>query len=98
MTDDLRLSAIRAFLGRITPEMRVVKCKFDSLGAVQTTIICDRDPTDCMREMASEAETEIIADTFVTQTNLAFKVTTGSLPVEDCIAEGWIYQRYEEQP
>lgn len=92
---ELRLSALRAFLGRIHPEMRVVKVKSDGDWII-VSVILDRAPTEKIREDVSEAATEIVAD-FSSPTKIKerFEVSTDPLVSEDIFTEGWIYQRAE---
>jgi hypothetical protein len=57
----LALSALRAFLGRVHSSIRLIKIKeVDS--TIQLTVILDREPSEQIKEDISEAATEIIAD------------------------------------
>src|SRR5579862_8971569 len=92
---ELRLSAQRAFLGRIHPEMRLVKVKFDRDWIV-VSVVVDRQPSEKIREDVVEATTEIIAD-FRSPTKIKeiIEVSVGPLAKEDVFLEGWIFQRSE---
>lgn len=92
---ELRLSAQRAFLGRIHPEMRLVKIK--TLGQdIRLTIVMSTAPTAKISEDISNAAAEIISD-FATAAKIeeCVETSTGLLSREDILAEGWIYQRAE---
>jgi hypothetical protein len=92
---DLVLSALRAFLGRIHTSIRLVKIKaIDS--TLLLTVIVDSDPGEQVKEDISEAATEIITD-FPTFSRISeqVEINTAALPSEDLIKEGWIYQRSE---
>jgi hypothetical protein len=92
---ELRLSAQRAFLGRIHPEMRLIKAKFDGDWIV-LSVILDREPSDTLSDDISEAATEIIAN-FWAPTKIKEKIDISVEPLvrEDVLNEGWIYQRAE---
>lgn len=91
----LRLSAQRALLGRIHPEMRLVKIKSTGSG-ILLSIVMDRQPGDRLRNDIAEATTEIIAD-FPEATTIEerFEITRQPLAAEDVVAEGWLYRRAE---
>jgi hypothetical protein len=92
---ELRLSALRAFLGRIHPSMRLVKAKFID-DTIVVTVVLDQEPTEKVHEDISEATTEIIADFSVPHT-IAERIEVSSAPVDedDVLTEGWIYRRAE---
>lgn len=92
---ELRLSAQRAFLGRIHPEMRLVKVKTIDREIV-VHVVVSRAPSDQIREDVSVAAAEIIAD-FPRANKITeqFEVSVAPLAHEDVLAEGWIYQRAE---
>lgn len=91
----LRLSAQRALLGRIHPEMRLVKIKSAGSG-IFLSVLLDHQPSDRLRNDISEATTEIIAD-FPEASNIEerFEITHHPLPAENVVAEGWLYRRAE---
>ncbi|HEX4301813.1 MAG TPA: hypothetical protein VHZ78_03415 [Rhizomicrobium sp.] len=92
----LRLSALRAFLGRIHPGMRLIKIKAVDHEIV-VSIIMDEEPSEAVREDVSDAATEIIADfsaPFVVREH--FEVSTRPLSREDIFSEGWIFARAEQ--
>ena len=92
---ELRLAAQRALLGRIHPEMRLVKIK--ALGTVIVlSIVVRSEVNERMREHASDATSEIIAD-FPQATGIEerFEVNSGSISAEDVIKEGWVFRRAE---
>jgi hypothetical protein len=92
---DLRLSAQRALLGAIFPELRLVKVKrVDS--TILFTAIADRPLSDGAVEALSIAATEIIAD-FPDCDRICEEVivSNADLPQEDLLTEGWVYQRAE---
>ena len=92
---ELRLSAQRAFLGRIHAEMRLVKIK--SAGReIILTVVLGTAPSAQVREDVSLAAAEIIAD-FPNADRIEEHLTVTDAPLmrEDIRAEGWIYQRSE---
>jgi hypothetical protein len=92
---ELRLSAQRAFLGRIHPEMRLVKIK--ALGTVIVlSIVVGSEPNERLREDVSDAMTEIIADfPQATEIEERFEINSGSISGEDVLSEGWLFRRAE---
>lgn len=91
----LRLSAQRALLGRIYPEMRIVKIQATG-DTILLLVITDRDPSDQAREDISEAATEIIADfPEAARIEERFEVTSHPIAQEDVLAKGWVFQRAE---
>src|SRR5262245_1630481 len=91
----VRLSAQRAFLGRIHPEMRLVKVKICDDELV-VTIIVDRNLSERAVEDVSEAITEILADVpAIARFKQNVAMSDSALPKEDVLEEGWIYQRAE---
>jgi hypothetical protein len=92
---ELRRSAQGAFLGRIHPEIRLIKAKFDGDWIV-VSVIVDREPSERTREDISEATTEIIADFWSpTKIREVIEVSFDPLARENVLTEGWIYQRAE---
>jgi hypothetical protein len=92
---ELRLSAQRAFLGRIHPGMRLVKIQAEG-AEIRVCVTLDSEPADSVREDVSEAAAEIISD-FPEATRIIelFEVQTGPIVTENVIAAGWIYRRAE---
>jgi hypothetical protein len=92
---ELRLSAQRALLGKIHPEMRLVKIK--SLGQdIYLSVVMSSPPNDRVIDDISNAAAEIIAD-FSTANRIEehIEISTSPLCAEDVLVEGWIYQRAE---
>lgn len=88
----LLLSAQRALLGRIHPEMRIVKIR--AIGdTIVLLVITDRDPSDRARGDISEAAAEIIAD-FPEAVRISerFEVISRPIPQEDALSNGWVFQ------
>lgn len=86
---------MRAFLGRIRPEMRLIKIKARSDQIVLTVIVAET-PSEEIRGNISIAAAEIIAD-FPEKNMITENVLSSDdvLPKEDAIVEGWVYQRAE---
>jgi hypothetical protein len=90
----LRLSALRALLGAISPKIRLVKVS-SAATLIELTAIAEAELNEEEREALSIAAAEIVAD-FPTSTIAEhIRVDKGPLPVEDALRAGWIYQRYE---
>lgn len=90
---ELRLSALRAFLGRVHPCMRLIKVS--RIGhAIQLTVLLDQYQ-QVAHDDVSEAATEIVADFPGCLMEEIILVTAGALPTEDVLSEGWIYARAE---
>ncbi|MDE1150350.1 MAG: hypothetical protein PW843_27700 [Azospirillaceae bacterium] len=91
----LMLSAQRAFLGRIHPEIRMIKVKVIDK-RLELCSILDSHISDRARDDISEAITEIIADFPVVDDFIErLEISSDALPKENVIEEGWIYQRAE---
>ena len=91
----LRLSAQRALLGAIYPEIRLVKVKLDGSTIAMTTI-ADREVSEGASEALSIAASEIIADfPACNRITEQLVISDAELPREDILAEGWVYQRAE---
>ena len=90
----LRLSAVSAFLGVVQPQVRLIKVKRDGSAIILTVLASDPLGDDTM-EAISIATTEIIADYPDCRIEERVVVTREPLPVEDVLAEGWVYQRAE---
>ncbi|HET6630655.1 MAG TPA: hypothetical protein VFG91_12840 [Woeseiaceae bacterium] len=95
VSSKLRLSAQRAFLGRIRPEMRLVKIKLIG-DNIHLSVVLSREPTDRIRDDVSSAAAEIIADfPAAKKIEESLQVNTGPVLAEDVLAEGWIFRRAE---
>ena len=93
----LRLSALRAFLGRVHPEMRLIKVAMKA-NEIVVTVILDCEPSERVREDISEAATEIVADfPWGTMIEEQIQTSTAPLPKEDILEFGWIYERAEDR-
>jgi hypothetical protein len=90
---DLLLSAQRAFLGRIHPQLRVIKAAMKE-NEIVIFVMMDCEPSEQVREDVSEATTEIIAD-LPAGTMIAERFATDSSPLqkENALKWYWIYQR-----
>jgi len=94
---ELLLSAQRALLGAIFPELRLIKVKRAG-STIFFTAVADRPLSEAAMEALSIAATEIIADfPDCSRISEQFFVTEAELPKEDVLQEGWVYQRAEEQ-
>ena len=92
---DLRLSALRAFLGRIHREIRLIKLKAVDKKIV-VTIIVDSQPSERLSEAIGEATTEIIADfSDMNHITEVIEVSKNKIAREDIFKEGWVYERAE---
>jgi hypothetical protein len=91
---DLRLSAQRALLGAIHPEVRLVKVKFDGSKILLTTI-ADRPLSEECAEAMSVAAAEIVSDFPECDLDEQVIISRGELPKEGSLSEGWVYQRAE---
>ena len=91
---DLRLSAQRALLGAIYPEVRLVKVKRDGSTILFTTIAA-APLSEEAEEALSIAATEVIADFPDCRIRETTIVSTDPLPSEHVLDEGWVYQRVE---
>jgi hypothetical protein len=89
----LRLSAVRAFLGRIHPEMRLIKVKMVGTQIV-LTVVLSGEVSELVQNDISEAATEIVADfpsPVTIEENVVF--SSSDLPRENVLSEGWVFQR-----
>ncbi len=92
---ELRLSAQRAFLGRVHPQMRLIKVKLVDREIVVTVVLAEK-PSDEIRDDVSCAAAEIVADfPQVNEIKERYEISSASMKSEDIIKEGWIYQRAE---
>jgi ABC-type ATPase involved in cell division len=91
----LRLSAQRALLGRIYPEMRLIKVKSVD-DCIVITVVMTEEPKEHVREAISIAAAEIISD-FPNANKIIekFEVSGDHIMPEDVLTEGWIYLRAE---
>jgi len=95
VTPELMLSAQRALLGAIYPEIRLVKVKLDGSTIAMTTI-ADTGVSEAASEALSIAASEIIADfPACDRITEQLVISDTELPKEDILAEGWVYQRAE---
>lgn len=90
----LRLSAQRALLGAIHPQVRLVKIMRDG-ALIRLTVLAEEILSDDALDALSTAGAEIIADFPDCRIKERVIVTKAPLPVEDVLAEGWVYQRAE---
>lgn len=91
---DLRLSAQRALLGAISPEIRLIKVRRDGDSITLTTIASQQLDEDA-EEALSFAAAEIVADFPECQINERLIVSVDELPRENLLEHGWVYQRRE---
>jgi hypothetical protein len=91
---NLRLSAQRALLGVIRPEVRLIKVRRDDDQIVFTTIV-SLPPSATLKDALSVAATEIIADFPDCRIEERIIVNSEFLPAEDVLDEGWVYLRSE---
>jgi hypothetical protein len=91
----VRLSAQRALLGRIYPEVRLIKTKL-----VDKTIFfqafTDISPDSLALEALSDATGELLSDFPDYSLEEQVISSPGPLPKEDLVEEGWVYLRYNE--
>jgi hypothetical protein len=90
----LRLSAQRALLGAIPAQARLIKVKRNG-STIRLTVLAAEPLSDAAKDALSTASTEMIADFPDCRIDEELLVTTGPLPIEDVLVEGWIYQRTE---
>jgi hypothetical protein len=82
ISSELRLSAVRAFLGSVYPEMRLIK--IIKVGHdIRLTVIVDRSPTERIESAISIAATEIVADFANAHIHEVVEVNILPLPEED---------------
>jgi hypothetical protein len=91
---ELRLSTLRAFLGRIYPEMRLIKVKKTGRD-ILLTVILDRASTAEVHAAISLAATEIVADFDNAHIQEVVEVSTSALLKENILVEGWVHRRAE---
>jgi hypothetical protein len=91
---NLRLSAQRALLGAIGPEIRLVKVRDDGREIVLSVIAAAALEADAADRL-STAAAEIVSDFPDRVMREIVTIANGPLPREDVIACGWVYQRAE---
>lgn len=92
----LRLSAQRALLGAIHPQVRLIKVTRDG-STIRLTVLTSEPLSESAREAISIAATEIVADFPDCQIHEHVAITRDPLPVEDILVEGWIYKRADSK-
>jgi hypothetical protein len=91
---DLRLSAQRALLGAIFPDVRLVKIRRDA-DRIVFTAICDLPFSDDALDALTTAAAEIAADYPACDLDERISGSEAPLPKEDVLAEGWVFRRAE---
>ncbi len=91
---DIRLSTLRAFLGRIFPRMRLVKVKVQR-GTIILTVCVDESLSEEERELLAEAGTEIVSDFPSLMIEERVVVSSEKIDAEDIFDEGWVFRRFE---
>jgi hypothetical protein len=90
----LRLSALRALLGAVGPNVRMVKVS--RVGeAITFTAIVATNVSDEEREALSEAATGIVADYACATIHEELVLSDAPLPREDVLEAGWVFERLE---
>lgn len=92
---DLKLSAIRAFMGKINSNVRLIKVNFSSSEKINLTVVFEQEPKALELEDVEEASTEIIADFPECTIEENVVSNRGDIRVENLVSEGWIFRRYE---
>lgn len=90
----LRVSAQRALLGAIYPEVRLVKVRRDG-DRITFTAICDTHFSDIALDALTTAASEIIADFPDCDLDERIIGSADPLPNENILVEGWVFQRAE---
>jgi hypothetical protein len=88
----LRLSAQRALLGAIHPQVRLIKISRDG-EVIHLTVVTAVPLGAAATEALSIAATEIISDFPAFRIEDSIVVTSDPLPVENVLEAGWVYQR-----
>ncbi len=91
---DLRLSAQRALLGAIYPEVRMVKVRRDGC-RITFTAICETQFSDDALDALTSAAAEIAADFPNCDVDEIITGSSDPLPQENVLTEGWLFQRAE---
>jgi hypothetical protein len=90
----LRLSAQRALLGAIHPEVRMVKV--NRTGSIISLIVLAAESlSDEARDALACAATEIASDFPDCRIDERVEISAHPLPKEDVLSNGWVYQRAE---
>lgn len=93
---ELQLSAERAFLGSIYPEMRAVRIRAEGHDII-LSVILDKEPSEIVREAISAAASEI-SDDFPGECDRVVEdvvVNPGPITDEDGVSWSCIYERSE---
>jgi hypothetical protein len=90
----LRLSAQRALLGVITPNIRLIKVE-NNEGLIVFTVISSAPLSELEREYLSISATEIVADFPACKIIEKVVVDVTPIPHEDSLSAGWVYRRAE---
>jgi len=90
----LRLSALRALLGAIHPDVRLIKVRRDG-EKITFTAICDLPFSDTTLDALTTAAAEIQSDFPDCDVNEKILGSADPLPRENILEEGWIFQRAE---
>ena len=93
---ELQLSAERAFLGSIYPEMRAVRIRAEGSDII-LSVILDKEPSEIVREAISVAATEISED-FPGECDRVVEdviVNSGPIAIENGVSWSCIYERSE---
>lgn len=90
----LRLSAQRALLGAIHPQVRLIKVSRDG-SLIRLTILAAEPLGGKAVDALSAAAAEIVADFPDCRIEERVIVTKDPLPTEDVLAAGWVYQSAE---
>lgn len=90
----LRLSAQRALLGAISPEVRLVKVSRIGAEIVLTTLTSEPLRPAAL-DAIETAASEIIADFPDCQIRGVVEVSLEKLPVENVLSAGWVFKRLE---
>jgi hypothetical protein len=88
----LRLSAQRALLGAIHPDVRLVKVRRDD-DRITFTAICDLPFSDATLDALTTAATEIAADFPSCHVDERITGSADALPQEDVLREAWVFER-----
>jgi hypothetical protein len=97
--NDLRtmalLSVQRALWGKVTPDLRAVAVSWGPR-SIRARFVYEHDITDDLRELVSEAETEVIADAPEdVSVKFSDEVRPVSSPLRTASNEWWAYLRRE---
>lgn len=91
----LRMSALRALLGRVYASMRLITITRAN-DVLVLTVVFARQPTESELEDVSDAAAEIIADfPDAARIHESISVSTDEITLEDPFVAGWIYRRAE---